>query len=89
MKFNGIIIPDEDLAEKFASVFENKINDITATTSINDTVFNGTRKLNLLLQTVYLISYISCAQHLDVQTQIFTYYPCTHISHLQKYLCAG
>ena len=45
MKLNNQIIPNEDLAEQFASMFEKKINDITSTTSIDDTVFNGTRKI--------------------------------------------
>ena len=45
MNLNSIAIANEDLAEQFANMFEKKINDIASTTSINDTVYNGSRKI--------------------------------------------
>ena len=46
MHHNNTQIATEDLAEQFACMFEKKINDITSTTTINDSVYNGTRKIN-------------------------------------------
>ena len=45
MNLNSVTIANEDLAEQFANMFEKKINDIASTTSINDTVYNGSRKI--------------------------------------------
>ena len=39
------MIPNEDLAEQFACMFEKKINNIVLTTKIDDTVYNGSRKI--------------------------------------------
>ena len=50
MKMDGINIPNEELAEQFACMFENKINTLISTTTIEDTVYNGSRKLALYQQ---------------------------------------
>ena len=46
MNSNGTHIPNEDLAEEFAKMFEKKITDITRTTTIDNEVYNGTNKIN-------------------------------------------
>ena len=43
---DGIQIPNEDLAEKFACMFEKKILDTASTTSIDNNVYNGSKKIN-------------------------------------------
>ena len=45
MKLNDQIIPNEDLAEQFAAMSEKKVTDVTSSTSTDDAVFNGTRKI--------------------------------------------
>ena len=47
MKQNGSIIPNENLAEEFACMFEKKIKDIVSTTTIDDAVYNGVRKVTV------------------------------------------
>ena len=46
MKLNGTKIPNEDLAEQFACMFEKKINDIFLTTKIDVAVYNRKIKIN-------------------------------------------
>ena len=45
MNNDGKPIPNDELAEEFATMFEEKIRNITTTTRINDTVYNGSRKI--------------------------------------------
>ena len=47
MKHNGTIIPNENLAEEFASMFEKKIQDLISDTAIDNTVYNGVRKVTV------------------------------------------
>ena len=46
MNLNGIQISNEDLAEQLACMFEKKITDTVYTTTIDDTVYDGSRKIN-------------------------------------------
>ena len=46
MNLNGTPIINEDLAEQFASMFEKKIEELASATSIDDNVYNGTKKIN-------------------------------------------
>ena len=45
MYLNGIPLANENLSEEFAKMFEEKIDDIAKTTSINNEVYNGSRKI--------------------------------------------
>ena len=46
MSSNGIPIMNEDLAEEFAKMFENKIINTVSSVSISNDVYNGTHKIN-------------------------------------------
>ncbi len=45
MFLNGVVINQEDLTDRFASFFDNKIRGIVEQVSIDDNVYNGTRKI--------------------------------------------
>ena len=46
MSFNETKIKNDDLPDQFAKFFTNKINSITSTTQISNTVYNGKKKLD-------------------------------------------
>ena len=46
MNINGKQIPNQDLADEFAQMFENKINNLVSEISIDQNVYNGSRKIN-------------------------------------------
>ena len=47
MKHNGTFVSNENLAEEFATMFEKKIQDIVAETTIDNSVYNGVRKVTV------------------------------------------
>ena len=46
MSFNETKIKNDDLPDQFAKFFTNKINSITSTTQISNTVYNGKKKVD-------------------------------------------
>ena len=45
MKINNVTVTGQDVAEQFASFFENKVTRIVSETVINQNVYNGTNKM--------------------------------------------